>query len=62
MINNYSTKALIARLEDGIDDAFLYVEVMDTLRARSKKGDLTAFQYLLQCTLDKTDESEESYG
>ncbi len=49
---HFKTNPLIAVIEDGITDCFFYSDIMDELNDRAKDGDLTAFQFLLQCDLN----------
>ncbi len=54
----YKTVTLIAITEDTGCDCFMYTDVMDELHERSKSGDLTAFQFLLQCDLNQPMENQ----
>ena len=58
---HYNTTTLIARIEAGVNDSFVYTEIMDELHIRAKDGELTAFQFLVSQGLNNPD-IEESYG
>ena len=48
-LRHYSTRAIIAMIEDGQQDVFLYSDMIDELKHRTKdRNDLLAFQFLVQ--------------
>ena len=55
---HFKTPALIAVVEDGIQDCFFFSDIMDELNDRAKDGDLTAFQFLVGCDLNQPVENQ----
>jgi hypothetical protein len=58
IFSSYKTTTLIAIIEDDDNDCFMYVDAIEELRTRSKDGDLTAFQFLLQCDFNQPLEAQ----